>query len=109
MQYPDTISFSSSADATYNETTGVWTPGASGTATTANCRYEASGGNGMIVVADGTRINFSGIVYLPKDAPIIKTGSQVTITEKRPGLADNVMKEKVLRFHRGQMNTRIWV
>jgi hypothetical protein len=110
MQYPDTISFQNGGtNAVYDQNSGLWTPGTSGTATEVNCRYEASNGNGYISAVDGERINFSGIVYMPKGSPIIKTGIEVTITEKREGQADNVFTEKVLRFHAGQMNARLWV
>jgi hypothetical protein len=109
MQYPDTISFKPSADATYDESTGQWTPGSDGSPSTSQCRYEASNGNGWISTDAGTRINYQGIVYLPKDAPAIKTGIEVTVTVKREGESDVVIKDKVLRFFRGQMNARLWV
>lgn len=46
MQYPDIISFQSSSDAVYDDNTGTWTPGTSGTPTESRCRYETSSGNG---------------------------------------------------------------
>lgn len=109
MQYPDIISFQSSSDAVYDDNTGTWTPGTSGTPTESRCRYETSSGNGWINTEGGQRINYSGVIYLPKDAPVINTGSAVVVTVKRPENADQVIKDKVLRFFRGQMNARIWV
>jgi hypothetical protein len=108
MQYPDIVSFQNSTDAVYDENTGKWTPG-TGSTVTSQCRYEASNGNGVINTDGGERINYSGIVYLPKDAPVIKTGTEVTVTVKRDGQGDQVVKDKVLRFFRGQMNARLWV
>jgi len=108
VQYPDIISFSYSGEGTIG-TTGNWTAGSNGSVITGSCRYESSGGNGYIVVADGTRISYSGIIYMPGDVQMIKQGSKVTVTEQREGQADNVMVVKVLRFHRGQFNARIWV
>lgn len=109
MQYPDTISFASGADATYDENTGTWTPGSDGSPVTSECRYEASNGNGWISTDGGTRINYQGIVYMPKDAPEIKTGQDITVTVKREGQSDVIIKDKVLRFFRGQLNARLWV
>ena len=108
MQYPDTISFESSADATYDDSTGQWTPGTSET-TEMSCRYEASNGNGWISTDAGTRINYQGIVYMPFGSSHIKAGTKVTVTVKRDGQADEVITDKVLRFHPGQMNSRLWV
>lgn len=109
-QYPDSLSFiSEGTPAVYDDETGNWTPAVPGATISTDCRYEASSGNGWIPAADGTRTNYSGIIYMPLTAPIIKTGTTVTITEKREGIADNVFTDEVLRFHRGQLNARIWV
>lgn len=108
MQYPDIISFQNSSDAVLDENTGNWTPGTNPVTISSPCRYEASNGNGVINGEGGQRINYSGVVYLPKDAPVIKTGTVVTVTVKRDE-GDQVVKDKVLRFFRGQMNARLWV
>lgn len=106
-QYPDTISFAIPAEATLSS--GEWTPGGAGSTVQAQGRYESASGSAMVTVADGKRVSYSGIVYLPITAPIIPEGTDVTIVEKRPGIADKTFKQTVLRFHRGQLNTRIWV
>jgi hypothetical protein len=110
IQYPDTISFSDGGTpAVYDENTGRWTPGTPGSTVESECRYEASGGNGWISTEDGQRINYAGIVYLPKGAPRLKTGTKVTVTVKREGESDLVINDEVLRFHPGQMNARVWL
>lgn len=108
MQYPDTISYVSSSNATYDDNTGKWTPGTPGAPTESKCRYEASSGNGWISTEGGERINYSGIIYLPKDAPAIKPGTEVSVTVERAE-GNIVIKDKVLRFFRGQLNARVWV
>lgn len=103
------ISFQDSSDAVYDPDSGNWIPGADSSLVSSDCRYEPAGGNAWINTQDGQRINFSGIVYLPKGAPTFKEGVEVTITERREAEADNVFRQKILRFHRGQMNARVWV
>jgi hypothetical protein len=109
IQYPDTISFSDGGTpAVYDENTGRWTPGTPGTTVESECRYEASGGNGWRSTEDGQRINYAGIVYLPKGAPKFKLGSKVTVTVKRDE-GDLVITDEVIRYFPGQMNARVWL
>src|SRR5690242_8051724 len=109
MQYPDTISFQDSADAVYDQSSGNYVSGADAGPVSSDCRYEPANGNAWISTQDGEKINFSGIVYMPRNAPVFKEGSEVTITEKRDGQEDRIFKQKVLRFHRGQLNARVWI
>lgn len=109
IQYPDIVSFTDSSDASYDPGTGNWTPGAPSAPTTSKCRYEASSGSGWISTEGGEKINYSGVIYLPQDTPVIKAGTEITVTVKRSGQDDQVIKDKVLRFFRGQLNARVWV
>jgi hypothetical protein len=108
VQYPDTLSFTDSPNGT-QDSQGNWVQGSSNSAQSISCRYESSGGNAFIMTADGKRINYSGIVYMPPNVAIIKEGAKVTITEKRDGQTDKVFVQEVLRFHRGQLNARAWL
>ncbi|HZF64199.1 MAG TPA: hypothetical protein VEZ55_06940 [Chitinophagaceae bacterium] len=108
VQYPDVMSFSSAENAS-TDGSGNWQAGSNGSTTSINCRYEPGSGYGFVVATDGKRINYTGIAYLPKTAPEIKEGSVVQIVIKREGQSDIVMKEKALRFSRGQLNARVWL
>lgn len=110
IQYIDTISFvSAGTPAVYDPNTGDYTPETPGSTVESKCRYEAASGNGWISTEGGERINYSGIIYLPKDAPQINTGTPITVTINRNGVTDQIIKDKVLRYFRGQLNARIWV
>ena len=108
VQYPDTISFSDAANGG-QDGNGNWVAGNAGDVVETDCRYEPKSGNGFVTTADGERVSYSGVVYLPLHTPYIKEGSSITVTIKRPGEEDSVLKEKVLRFSRGQFNCRCWL
>jgi hypothetical protein len=102
-QYPHTINLTTNADST-QDSDGNWTPGST-TTVSKSCRAEPSGGNGYVRAADGERINFNWIVYLPLPQDKVKEGTLVTIFDG----AEQIARDKVLRFSRGQLNARIWL
>ncbi len=100
-QYPHIIIIPGSVDETYREN-GIWKPGASGSDIQQACRYEPSAITKKLAVADGTVIEYKGIVYLPKSTPDIENGSFIEI----PGVLE---KSKALYFYRGQMNCTLYI
>jgi hypothetical protein len=109
-RYHDTISYKSAGTpGHYDEATGNWVAGGEGVTVSYDCRYEASSGNGLVPAPDGSRINYSGIVYLPKEAPVIPQGTKVTIKVKRDGEDLMTLTETVLRYFPGRFNARCWV
>jgi hypothetical protein len=102
-QYPHTISITTQAQATRNGS-GNWVPGSSSTVEKA-CRYEPRSGNGFIQDADGQRIYYDGIVYLPLPQTTLAPGVTVEIKNG----AEVLSKSTVKRFSAGQLNARVWL
>jgi len=102
-QYPHTIvlTIPSGTVKDGNGNYAVGTP----TITSLSGRYEPSSGNGTVEAADGTRINYSGICYLPLPSGSLKPGTPVTVKNGSAVL----LQGKILRFSMGQLNARIWL
>lgn len=107
-QYPDTITYQPSALAV-KDANGNMVAGSVGVPVSSPCRYEAASGNGTVQGVDGSRVNYTALVYLPKDCPKFPEGAEVTVTINREGIEGEIHKDKVLRFHRGQLNARLWL
>lgn len=107
-QYPDTLLVTTSGSSV-QDGEGNWTVTAGTVNTILKCRYEPNDSNGFINTVGGSRIDFSGIAYMPKDVIRIKEGSRVSVTERREGQADFTFTDTVKRFSRGQLNTRVWL
>jgi len=93
-----------STDAT-QDADGNWIPGTPASSVDQKCRAESSSGNGYIKGVDGTKIDYSWIVYFSKDVPFINTGSQITVMNG----TEKVLTDTVKRFSRGQLNARVWL
>lgn len=107
-QYPHKLRTTTvGSDATYDETTGNWIPGASGTTTTdEKCRAESSQGFGYLTQADGTRIDFSWIIYFPRSVTKKAFGESITVYDENNEL---LLTDTVKRFFRGPLNARAWL
>lgn len=71
------------------------------------CRAEPSGGNGYISGPDGSKINYSWIVYMPLPVDKILEGVTIEVIDKKT--SESILKDKVIRFSRGQLNARLWL
>lgn len=72
-----------------------------------DCRAEPSGGNGYIKTADGTAVNYSWIVYFGLPVDKIVEGTEIEVVDQKT--LESILKDKVLRFSRGQLNARVWL
>ncbi len=102
-QYPHIIEISVASEST-KDVSGNWV---NGTPTTSqvNGRYEPNKGNGMVRAADGTMINYEGIVYLPLPQSDLPVGTDVTVKNGETVLLKNTVKQ----FSKGQLNARVWL
>lgn len=107
IQYTDIINYTPVTNG-YLDDSGDWVKGSPGTPIQGKCRYETTSGSGLIRVADGSRVNYSGIVYLPGDSPEVLEGTVIQVSTNRNGQSQ-VLKDRVLRFFRGHFNARIWI
>lgn len=101
-QYPHTIEVYITTGST--KTAGNWSPGTATLRQTAG-RYEPKSGNGTIEAADGSRINYDGIVYLPLPQQAVAPGAKVVVKNG----AEVLLQSTVKRFSAGQLNARIWL
>lgn len=101
-QYPHTIEITTVSGAT--KTNGNWSAGVDSLAITSG-RYEPKSGNGTVLTADGERINYDGIVYLPLPQSIVVPGAKVVVKNGATVLLQSTVK----RFSAGQLNARIWL
>lgn len=105
IQYPHTITIRTKAADATQDGSGNWIPGADGSETMLPCRAESSTGSGYISGVEGQQINYSWVVYFPSGAPLIKTGTSVTVMNG----SEIVLTDTVKRFSRGQLNCRAWL
>ena len=83
---------------------GNWTPGIS-SIVNRDCRAEPNQTNGFVVAQDGSRIDYSWIVYLPLSADTYQVGTNVEIFNG----AELIASDSIKRFSRGQLSMRIWL
>jgi len=102
-QYPHTISLTSTV-AGSKDGSGNWVAGSSTTVNKSG-RYEPQRGDGTVQAADGTRINYDGIIYLPLPMDPVAPGTPVIVKQGATVLLKNTVK----RFNAGQLNARIWL
>lgn len=102
-QYPHIISITTKSGS-YQNANGNWVPATETTVEKAG-RYEPNSTNGMITAADGTRINYDGIVYLPLPQTALAPGAKVVVIKG----AAVLLKGTIKRFSEGQLNARIWL
>lgn len=107
-QYPHTLKTTTVGnDATYDENTGKWIPGTPTTTTIEEkCRAESSAGSGYLTQADGTRIDFSWIVYFPRTVSKKAYGESIKVYDEQ---GDLMLEDTVKRFFRGPFNARAWL
>ena len=105
IQYPHIATITSQGTDTTQDENGNWIPGTPGTSIEQKCRAESSGGNGYVKGVDGTKIDYSWIIYFPKDVPAIKVSSAISVING----AETVLTDTVKRFSRGQLNARAWL
>jgi hypothetical protein len=110
--YPHWLTIAADANTSvFNEETGVWEE----VAVTAKpkrykCRAQSNTVNAFITSESGQRIDYSWIVHLPYDAPIILQGKPVTITGKdHTGQTIVLANDTVKRYFKSQLHTRIWL
>ena len=72
------------------------------------CRYEPNGAARTVTLPDGTAYRYSYMVYLDVNPAFsVKYGDTIELTSQ-DGVV--IAKEaKVLGFHRGQLDMKIWV
>lgn len=101
-QYPHTITVTIKTGS--SKVSGNWQPGTEIT-TDKNCRYEPNKGNGVIAAADGTQINYDGIVYMPLPQTYLQPGTEVEVKDGATVLLKGTVKQCSI----GQLNARLWL
>lgn len=102
-QYPDSITITVSASASQNAS-GVWSAGATA-GYTFDCRAEVNGMGKKIPGNDGSLIDYSFDVYMPKTTTVIPRDSDYTLNS----LLNGIITGKVKRASNGQLNSRLWL
>mgnify|MGYP003512555468 FL=1 len=102
-QYPHTITVKTSYEAAKNGS-GNWVPGGEITQQLTG-RFEPNSGNGFVTAADGQKINYDGIVYLPLPQATLAPGAKVEVKNG----AEVLLKSTIKRFSAGQLNARVWL
>ena len=107
VQYPHILKFSivtgGSEEIDENGDT-VIVPGAT-TTIEVKCRFEPNGSGEQIPSADGLKLDYSWIVYMPLGQPEIPEGIDVTGYLNERLIASGNVK----RFNEGTMNAMAWV
>ena len=71
-----------------------------------DCRFEPNGKANTIVLEDGRTFVYSYMVYLNVDCPDISYGDEVELFNQQ---GVSVGRFTAQGFHRGQLNSRLWV
>jgi hypothetical protein len=100
--YPHILKFTPAGDST-RDTDGNWIPGADASEVQLQCRAEPEAIGAYLVGADSKRIDYSWIVYMPLGSTV-EEGVSVTIDTGATEITDTVK-----RFHKGQLNARVWL
>uniref|UniRef100_A0A6M3JSR3 Uncharacterized protein n=1 Tax=viral metagenome TaxID=1070528 RepID=A0A6M3JSR3_9ZZZZ len=103
VQYPDSIVITTAASGWQNAS-GVWTAGATGTYTF-DCRAEVNGTGRKIVGNDGALIDYAFQVFLPVMTVVIPPASDFVLT----ALSNGTITGKIKRASNGQLNSRLWL
>jgi hypothetical protein len=106
MQYTDTVKITATTPAA-RDAQGNYSLAAS-TTTELKGRWEVGvreGSDAFVPVVDGKRIEYSGVVYLPRHTPHPPLGAKVEVYE---GLR-MVAKGTVKYFSTGKFNCRLWL
>lgn len=73
---------------------------------TKQCRLEDGAGSGYVVGVDGSKINFSWIVYIPLPIEVVPVGSKVQVKNSN---GDVLCNDSVKQMIVGQLNARVWL
>jgi hypothetical protein len=84
---------------------GNWTQGSLNSELETICRVEPAKANQYINGADGKRITFTSIVYMPIPELVIIPGMLFEVWEGER----LIVKEPVKQFSKGQLNARVWL
>jgi hypothetical protein len=104
-QYPHTLRTTKVVSPSVQDpNTGDWTPGATAIVNV-DCRAEVNDEHGWLTATDGSRVDYNWTVYLPLSSDTYNVGSQVEILDGATVIANDTIK----RFHKGQLNMRIWL
>ncbi|PZX18105.1 hypothetical protein LX69_01142 [Breznakibacter xylanolyticus] len=103
MQYPHSITITAKG-ATGIDGDGNPTEGATTVVFTGTCRAEANGTGQLLRGDDGSEMNYSFTVYLPKMETDISANSEAEII-----IGNMTIKGSVKRHSNGQLNSRLWV
>lgn len=105
VQYPHKATFTISGSEATQDSNGDWQAGTPDIETTVDCRAESASNNGYIASVDSVKIDYSWIVYLPLNTAMIKVGTSVSVIND----TEEILKDTVKRFSRGQLNCRVWL
>lgn len=102
-QYPHKLIATIATSAT-QDADGNWVPGST-ESREIECRSEPNGAGRMIQLVDGSSVVYSSMVYMPRGTEPLPDQTAVSITWD----GALVSSGKVLRFSKGQLNSRIWL
>lgn len=105
IQYPYILKIFQETESVFDQNTGDWIPGTAEWVELGNCRDEINGSGARVTTPDGENYVYSAVIYTPLSTPSIGNGAKVEVwdgDEKR-------MSGNVVRFGKGQLNSRIWV
>lgn len=102
VMYPHTATVSilgaSTKDGNGNFTT------AAGSDFDVKCRLELNSSNKFLQMADGKRVDFSAILYMPIGTNI-PAGAKIKVVDNGTTLIDTTVKQ----FFKGQLNQKVWL
>ncbi len=90
------------------DSTGAWVEASTSSRVLSECREETNGKGVEIPIAGGEFRRFSSLILLPKNCPIVKEGTQVSVSNDREGKEIRIRGE-VLKFDKGQLHNRLWL
>jgi hypothetical protein len=102
-RFPHTLILSTVADST-QDASGNWVAGSSSTKQVP-CRYEPNSSSDVIKAQDGQQIVYDGIVYADIMVDTIALGTNLEIKNGAEAIAKGTVKQ----FHKGQLNTTVWL
>lgn len=88
------------------DSTGGFTPGEKKVTDGVPCRYEPNGRAKSIALEDGSLYTYSYMVYLDTDCPEISFGDEIELFDQ---YGSSKGKFTAHGFHRGQLNSKLWV
>ena len=104
-QYPYTLKVFQETEAVFDQNTADWIPGTAEWVEFGNCRDEINGSGARVTTQDGENYVYSAVVYVPTSAKSINNGVLIQVWDG----AEMRMKGNVVRFGKGQLNSRIWI